>query len=473
MRKNFLLAAAVVASLANLSHAFTITPTFTNGGGQTWTTSEENVVNEAIGDWTSILSYTPSPQNINITFVFTSAGNPGYLGLWQGNAPGNVNDLSPWTPQITHTININTDEMTGSTSLAFLNGNTNVTTANWDALSVLRHELGHALGFTTLYKDAAGTSDKYTDHISNNGTTAIFDPTTAGLNVTLAAPDNTPHISDTNDLMSVSLFNGVRKNIGFTDIEMLSLAYGYNVTVTAGTTYNTSTFKTQTITLNGTVLLSSTSAARNTSGVVLSTKNITFGAAGLLDLANHDLIISGGQTLASVRALVAAGFGTGTWNGTHGITSSTANAGGNYFGFATAGALGLSTFDGLPVSSSDILVKYTYLGDANLDGKVDLNDLNTVLNNLGTTTSLWSSGNFDGATTIDLNDLNDVLNHLGVTVPTGSSSVSVANALLASTSPTALLSDITPSSVPEPASLSLLALATPLLLRKRRPSIAR
>ena len=36
------------------------------------------------------------------------------------------------------------------------------------------------------------------------------------------------------------------------------------------------------------------------------------------------------------------------------------------------------------------------LGDANLDGKVDLNDLNIVLNNLGTTTSLRSNGNFDG-----------------------------------------------------------------------------
>ena len=54
------------------------------------------------------------------------------------------------------------------------------------------------------------------------------------------------------------------------------------------------------------------------------------------------------------------------------------------------------------------------LGDANLDGKVDLNDLNIVLNNLGTTTSLRSNGNFDGAATIDLNDLNDVLNNLWV-----------------------------------------------------------
>jgi hypothetical protein len=57
------------------------------------------------------------------------------------------------------------------------------------------------------------------------------------------------------------------------------------------------------------------------------------------------------------------------------------------------------------------------IGDANVDGHVDLSDLNIVLNNLGTSTSLWTNGNFDGAATIDLTDLNDVLNHLGTSQP--------------------------------------------------------
>ncbi len=60
----------------------------------------------------------------------------------------------------------------------------------------------------------------------------------------------------------------------------------------------------------------------------------------------------------------------------------------------------------------------TPLGDANGDGKVDLNDLNVVLNNLGQITSARSAGNFDGATIIDLNDLNDVLNNLGTNLGT-------------------------------------------------------
>ncbi len=72
-----------------------------------------------------------------------------------------------------------------------------------------------------------------------------------------------------------------------------------------------------------------------------------------------------------------------------------------------------------------------YIGDATDDGAVDLNDLNIVLNNLGTTNSSWNSGNFDGAATIDLNDLNDVLNHLGTSIPSGANVVSFAEGLLA------------------------------------------
>ena len=97
-----------------------------------------------------------------------------------------------------------------------------------------------------------------------------------------------------------------------------------------------------------------------------------------------------------------------------------------------------------------------YIGDANDDGTVDLNDLNVVLNNLGATTTSWGNGNFDGAATIDLTDLNDVLNDLGTGVAAGSGMVGARGAEVTAT--------------PEPASLLLAAVALPAMLRKRRRS---
>ena len=86
----------------------------------------------------------------------------------------------------------------------------------------------------------------------------------------------------------------------------------------------------------------------------------------------------------------------------------------------TATTANLKVTSGTITKTAQINTISALLGDANLDTHVDLNDLNTVLNNLGTTNSNWTAGNFDGATTIDLNDLNDVLNNLGTsaTIPT-------------------------------------------------------
>ena len=58
-------------------------------------------------------------------------------------------------------------------------------------------------------------------------------------------------------------------------------------------------------------------------------------------------------------------------------------------------------------------------GDANLDGRVDINDLTIVLTNYGQTGMVWSQGDFDNDGTVDINDLTIVLTNYGMTSSAG------------------------------------------------------
>ncbi len=174
------------------------------------------------------------------------------------------------------------------------------------------------------------------------------------------------------------------------------------------------------------------------------------GAAGAwtsaLDLTNSKLIIEDNAnhatTLATTRDQVTFGK-----SNPKGILDSTLPAG---FGMAVMdnAVLNKTTFGGIVVDAGSILVSQEVLGDANADGHVDLTDLSTVLNNFGSSTVAWTSGNFDGAATIDLTDLSDVLNNFGATNP---------NATIG-----------TPTATPEPASLALLSAGIATLLTRRR-----
>ena len=62
-------------------------------------------------------------------------------------------------------------------------------------------------------------------------------------------------------------------------------------------------------------------------------------------------------------------------------------------------------------------------GDANLDGRVDINDLTIVLTNLGRTGATWMQGDFVGSGTVDINDLTIVLANYNASVAAGIAAV--------------------------------------------------
>ena len=71
-------------------------------------------------------------------------------------------------------------------------------------------------------------------------------------------------------------------------------------------------------------------------------------------------------------------------------------------------------------------------GDANGDGRVDVNDLTIVLSNFGQTGCAWSRGCMDGdpTGTVDINDLTIVLSNFGATSGTGINVVPEPTALV-------------------------------------------
>lgn len=149
------------------------------------------------------------------------------------------------------------------------------------------------------------------------------------------------------------------------------------------------------LTDNGTIVLSPGSAK------VLRAGGLNISGASKINLADNDLIVNyeDDSPLATLRGYIIAGRNGGNWLG-NGITSSSADAAVHGLGYGENNALGFTAFDGVPVDSDTVLVKYTYYGDGNLDGKVDIRDLYLLASNFNGSGKLWTSGdfNYDGLT---------------------------------------------------------------------------
>ena len=193
-------------------------------------------------------------------------------------------------------------------------------------------------------------------------------------------------------------------------------------------------------------------------------------AGAKLNLKDNDLIVDN-ATLADIKAQIVSGYAGGAWNGP-GIMSdmmSGANAD-KALGYAAGndpavaymgGTFGGQTF----TPATAVLVKYTYGGDANLDGKVDVVDLGILATNWQGTGKNWTTADFnyspDGK--VDVVDLGILATNWqkGVGAPLG---LSFAEALASFPE----FSGVTV--VPEPGTLGLLALGALGLMTRRRRS---
>ncbi len=192
-----------------------------------------------------------------------------------------------------------------------------------------------------------------------------------------------------------------------------------------------------------------------------------------MDLNDNDMIIddSDASQLATIQGLVKSGYNGGAWNGTGGISStaaaSAANLGKTALGVAESADVGLTSVDGVSITGNAVVVKYTYIGDSSLDGKVDLgNDFNLFLiGYLTPNSNTWELGdyNYDGVVNNDDFALFvDSIKTQGV--PLGQlDDVIAASPLLSAAQKLSLL-----SAVPEPTTCSMLVVAGMAVLARRR-----
>ncbi len=174
-------------------------------------------------------------------------------------------------------------------------------------------------------------------------------------------------------------------------------------------------------TANLTVSTGALAIAPNGTATGVSVVNtVTTTPAGRLDIGDNHLIVhanpvgtANAGVYDGISGLIQSGRAGGAWNGSGIVTSQSTAAAGSLTTIGVSSAQDVkglanpadtSTWTGQTVTGSDTLVMYTYGGDANLDGKINVDDYGRIdLNSPIPGASGWSNGdfNYDGKINVD------------------------------------------------------------------------
>jgi hypothetical protein len=202
-------------------------------------------------------------------------------------------------------------------------------------------------------------------------------------------------------------------------------------------------------------------------GVVLEVDSLA--NSGTVNVANNEMLINYGSSaspLSTVISELKTGYNGGAWNGP-GIDSTSAHAHAGYgLGFADAADHGNPAH----LSSGTLEVKYALLGDANLDGTVNGTDFSILAANFGLGATNWDQGNFLFTSSVNGSDFSALASNFGLGA-NGAADAGVSPADIAALDAFAASNDLavpTINSVPEPASIGLLALGAVGVFSRRR-----
>jgi hypothetical protein len=209
----------------------------------------------------------------------------------------------------------------------------------------------------------------------------------------------------------------------------------------------------------------------------LTITNSPAGYLGRLDIADTALIIdyTGASPLASTRAYILSGYATAgaRWTGTGLTSSSAASDPSKAIGYAEAADVLSSTggaFRGQQADGTSVLVRYTFAGDATLDGVVGFADLVRLAQNYNQTVSTttegwWGRGDFTYDGKVGFEDLVKLAQNYSASLPAEPIPGAAAG----------FDRDLAAAfaSVPEPSALAGAAALGGLIIRSRRQRPAR
>jgi autotransporter-associated beta strand protein len=191
--------------------------------------------------------------------------------------------------------------------------------------------------------------------------------------------------------------------------------------------------------ISDSALLQLPHSAATPNNVVYRASSFTTNTTGKIDLSDNKLIVVGGTVgtpaggfYDGITGRIQSGRTTSSnWSGSGIVTSQTqASNGSNYtsVGIATgaqvvpSSATATATWAGQTITGTDALVMYTYGGDANLDGKINIDDYGHIDTSIGIGLTGWFNGdfNYDGIINIDDYGIIDVnIGIQGPAFPTG------------------------------------------------------